>query len=89
MFNHLAGRINASESILWYRSGWNSATYTDLTFVPLYFDMTTVNQTVQDVCNNDQTCMYDTITMDSSDVGIYTSLVRGEIQDLSVTFCES
>ncbi|KAF6016883.1 hypothetical protein EB796_024802 [Bugula neritina] len=79
-------RINASESILWYRSGWNSATYTDLTFVPLYFDMTTVNQTVQDVCNNDQTCMYDTITMDSSDVGIYTSLVRGEIQDLSVTF---
>lgn len=87
----MTDRITAEESLFWYRYTWDTATYTDINFQPIYLDMNQVdanNQTVVNNCNNDAACIYDTIVTDNADIGTYTSNVQAEVMSSSGILCK-
>lgn len=78
------GRLNASESLFWYRTGWGTNTYTDLQFVPMFG--IPENNTLTAICNNNIECMYDIAMTNNTDLGEYTTMVLGEVETKAKTF---
>ena len=78
-----AGRIGVSESIFWYRArGWNTTLYTNIDFSPRYIDdASEVPEEVIEKCSNDLTCVYDSVVTNSTNLGLYTARVHGEVND--------
>ena len=76
----LVGRITDGESLFWYRPGWNTDTYTNKNFQPLFFLNFTSGPDLS-VCNNDLDCEYDVFLTHDRSIGQDTVFTRLEVED--------
>lgn len=78
----IVGRITSEESLFWYIPGWDTSTYSNTEFVPNFPpDPATVDSAITLACNFEQTCIFDAVAVNSTEVGEYTTLVQNEVLD--------
>ncbi|XP_067935630.1 mucin-like protein [Watersipora subatra] len=69
-------RITQEESIFWYRGkGWNTETYTNRNFQPIYLNQDEVDADIKAACNDDVLCIYDAVATNSTELGMSTKAV--------------
>lgn len=74
---HLAGQINASQSLFSYQAHESPATFIDLSYVPMFIDNITwtndsFRRQAESVCGNNTLCLFDAAVTVNCSFGMST-----------------
>lgn len=67
--------------MFWYRPGWTTATYTDLSFAPEFDFDPSADPDLMSACNDDLECAYDVFLTHDASLGQDTANTRSEVED--------